>query len=95
MQNSRKTKSSIILRLAILVFSIYLIVTFCVLWGQLIDSKNAKNEGLAQVDELNNKISAKIDELEGSHSEIIEKEARRLGYAYPDEQVYTNDNGIN
>ncbi len=95
MKNNRKTKSSVILRVAIFAVSVYMVVTFCGLWGKLIDSQNEFKNRQAVRDELNADIENLTAVLEGSHSEIIEKEARRLGYAYPGEQIYTNGTGIN
>lgn len=94
MGNNRKNKGSIILRLAIFAVSVYMIVTLCGLWGELIDSQNRYKQLEAQRDSLNADIDNLVAVLEGSQSEIIEKAARqRLGYVYAGEQVYIDNSG--
>ncbi|MBO5726493.1 MAG: septum formation initiator family protein [Clostridia bacterium] len=94
MGNNRKAKGSIILRIAIFAVSIYMIVTLCGLWGELIDSQNRYKQLEAQRDSLNADIDNLVTVLEGSQSEIIEKAARqRLGYVYAGEQVYIDNSG--
>ena len=94
MGNNRKTKGSVILRLAIFAVSVYMIVTLCGLWGELIDSQNRYKQIEAQRDSLNADIDNLVAVLEGSQSEIIEKAARqRLGYVYAGEQVYIDNSG--
>ncbi len=94
MSNNRKHKSSVILRLAIFAVSVYMIVTLCGLWGELIDSQNRYKQLEAQRNSLNADIDNLVAVLEGSQSEIIEKAARqRLGYVYAGEQVYIDNSG--
>ena len=94
MGNNRKAKGSIILRIAIFAVSIYMIVTLCGLWGELIDSQTRYKQLEAQRDSLNADIDNLVTVLEGSQSEIIEKAARqRLGYVYAGEQVYIDNSG--
>lgn len=94
MGNNRKNKGSVILRLAIFAVSVYMIVTLCGLWGELIDSQNRYKQLEAQRDSLNADIDNLVAVLEGSQSEIIEKAARqRLGYVYAGEQVYIDNSG--
>ena len=94
MKNTGKQGGSIIWRIAVFAVSVYLIVTLCGLWGELISKKSELNALEARRDE----ISAQIDELTAllgsSEKEIVEKAAReRLGYVYSDEQVYIDNSG--
>lgn len=94
MGNNSKPKSSFILRIAIFAVAVYMIVTLCGLWGELIDSQNRYKQLEAQRDSLNADIDNLVAVLEGSQSEIIEKAARqRLGYVYAGEQVYIDNSG--
>lgn len=74
---------------------VYMIATLSGLWNTL-------NESYRQLAELEDQYAAEqndIEELkailaEGSESKIIEKAAReRLGYVYPDEQVFIDISG--
>ena len=94
MSNGHKQKSSIILRVAIFAVGVYMIVTLCGLWGQLIDSQNRYKQLQQQRDSLNADIDNLVAVLDGSKNEIIEKAARqRLGYVYAGEQVYIDNSG--
>lgn len=95
MSSNQKRKKSIIVRMLVLAVSVYMIATLAGLWSDL-RVKQKELDGLLQ--EKQNKI-IKRDSLqqlldEGSHEEIIEKAAReRLGYVYPDEEVYIDISG--
>ncbi len=88
-------KRSIILRLGIFVFAVFMVITMGSLQVELIEKKDrlkaAKNQ--LQATEL------KIEELQnllenGEESDFIERVAReRLGYVYSDEEVYTDISG--
>ena len=74
---------------------VYMIATLSGLWNTL-------NKSRKELDELKEQYAAEqndIEELramleEGSESKIIEKAAReRLGYIYPDEQVFIDISG--
>ncbi len=95
MKRNNKKKSSIILRVAAVVVSVYMIVSLCTLWQNLVNEQNS----LAQLEKVKAEKISQIDYLtsllqSGKDSEIIEKAAReRLGYVYADEQVYIDISG--
>lgn len=94
MAANRKNRSSVILRLAIFAVAVYMIVTLCGLWGQLVSKQSEYNRLKEQRDKINNDIQGMLTLLEGDESAIIEKAAReRLGYVYADEQVYIDNSG--
>ncbi len=95
MKKKKRKNKSILLRLMILGVFVYMIATLSGLWNTL-------NESYRQLAELEDQYAAEqndIEELkailaEGSESKIIEKAAReRLGYVYPDEQVFIDISG--
>lgn len=88
-------RKSIILRLAILVFAVYMIVSLSSLWVQLVSSRKELNRLNLQAQEKALKISELSRLLEdGTEAELIERAARdRLGYVYADEQVYIDISG--
>ena len=74
---------------------VYMLATLSGLWNTL-------NESRKELDDLKAQYAAEqndIDELramleDGSEAKIIEKAAReRLGYVYPDEQVFIDISG--
>ncbi|MGN0493790.1 MAG: septum formation initiator family protein, partial [Acutalibacteraceae bacterium] len=93
-KKKRKNKS-IILRLMILGVCVYMLATLSGLWNTL-------NESRKELETLNAQYAAEQNDIEelramledGSESKIIEKAAReRLGYVYPDEQVFIDISG--
>lgn len=88
-------RKSIILRLAILVFAVYMIVSLSSLWVQLVSSRKELARLNMEAEEKTLKISELSRLLEdGTESELIERAARdRLGYVYADEQVYIDISG--
>ena len=94
MKNTGKQSGSVIWRIAIFAVSVYMIVTLCSLFGELVSKKGE----LGALEARRNEINLQIDELaallSGSEEEIVEKAAReRLGYVYSDEQVYIDNSG--
>lgn len=95
MKRNNKKKGSIILRIAVVAVSVYMIVSLCTLWQNLVNEQNSlaelekvKAEKISQIDYLTTLLES------GNDSEIIEKAAReRLGYVYADEQVYIDISG--
>ena len=85
-----KAGHSIVLRLALLAFAIYLILSMASVYRELSD----KEQVLAQKQEALASYLIKNEELTnllrtGSDKEIIERAARdRLGYVYRDEIVF-------
>lgn len=93
----KKTKkyNSIILRLFILLVCGYFTVTLGSLWGNLNDSMNElealKVKHAVEQNEINELKAMLASE---SNTPLIEKAAReRLGYVYPDEQVFIDISG--
>ena len=95
MKKKKHTNKSILLRVMILGVCVYMIAILSGLWNTL-------NKSRKELDELKEQYAAEqndIEELramleEGSESKIIEKAAReRLGYIYPDEQVFIDISG--
>lgn len=95
MTKKHKKRRSIILRLALLVFSVYVLFSIGSLQMQLIDSKNE----LARLNNEKAEKTQKVNELialleNGTETDFIEKAAReRLGYVYSDEKVYIDLSG--
>ena len=95
MRRNQKKKGSVILRIAAIAMSIYMIISLCTLWSNLVEEQNS----LAELEKLKAEKLSQIDYLtslleNGNESEIIEKAAReRLGYVYSDEQVYIDISG--
>ncbi|MBQ7045596.1 MAG: septum formation initiator family protein [Clostridia bacterium] len=87
--------NSIFLRLAVLAFSIYMIISMGGLFKDLTEANNELNYWKT----VEEQTSLRIDELtrlleSGDEAAIIEKAAReRLGYVYADEQVYIDISG--
>lgn len=90
-----KKRKSIIFRILFLAFTIYIIISFTSLQVQLIGSKRELNSKTAHLNEINLEIEEVLHLLEnGNETDLIEKAAReRLGYYYPDEDVYIDISG--
>lgn len=95
MKKKNRKNKSILLRIIVLGVFAYMIFTLTGLWSTLNESRTQLSEYKEQYAESQNDI----DELkamlaEGSEYKIIEKAAReRLGYVYPDEQVFIDISG--
>ena len=80
-------KRSIILRLGIFVFAVFMVITMGSLQVELIEKKDRLKAEL-KIEELQNLLE------NGEESDFIERVAReRLGYVYSDEEVYTDISG--
>ena len=95
MKKRKRNNKSILLRLMILGVCVYMIATLSGLWNTL-------NKSRKELDTLKEQYAAEQNDIEelrailkdGSESKIIEKAAReRLGYVYPDEQVFIDISG--
>lgn len=95
MKKKKHKNKSILLRVMILGVCIYMIATLSGLWNTLSNSRK-------ELETLNAQYAAEQNDIEelramledGSQSKIIEKAAReRLGYIYPDEQVFIDISG--
>lgn len=83
-------RRSIILRLLLLAFTVYIIISLTDLQIQLIGLKRELGQKTAELNEINLEIDEVLHLLDsGNERELIEKTAReRLGYFYPDEEIY-------
>ena len=95
MKKKKRNNKSILLRLMILGVFVYMIANLSGLWNTL-------NKSRKELDALKDQYAAEQNDIEelramledGSESKIIEKAAReRLGYIYPDEQVFIDISG--
>lgn len=95
MKKKKRKNKSILLRILILGVCVYMIATLSGLWSTLNESQKELESLNAQYDAEQNDIDELRAMLEdGSQSKIIEKAAReRLGYIYPDEQVFIDISG--
>ena len=87
-------RKSIILRLLLLAFAVYSIISLLSLQMQLIELKSELSNRQSYLEEANYKIHESLSLLEnGTEAELIEKAAReRLNLAYPDEQIFEDIN---
>lgn len=95
MRQQPKRKKSFILRLIVLVFAVYMVVTLIGLGNELAEVKTELKELESKRDSLKLTIQEYETLLESdSHAEIIEKAAReRLGFVYSDEEIYIDISG--
>ena len=95
MKKKKRKNKSIILRVLILGVCVYMIATLSGLWNTLSQSRKELEALKAQYDQEQNDIEELRSMLEdGSQSQIIEKASReRLGFVYPDEQVFIDISG--
>ncbi len=96
MKRNKKKNKSILFRLFVLGVCGYFCITLVGLWNSLRESKAELNALNEQYDaELNNVEEMKALLSEDSNAKLIEKAAReRLGYAYPDEQIFIDYSGM-
>ncbi len=92
---AKRQRKSIVLRILVLCVCVYMVVTLCGLWRELISDRNSLKALQAQRDEKAMQINELMNLLDsGDDTKIIEKAAReRLGYVYADEQVYIDISG--
>lgn len=95
MKKARKKRRSVILRLALLIFSVYVLFSIGHLQMMLLDGKKELNRLQQMKTEKTQKINELVGLLEnGTESDFIEKAAReRLGYVFSDEKVYIDLSG--
>ncbi|MBE6738945.1 MAG: hypothetical protein E7565_01350 [Ruminococcaceae bacterium] len=91
----KKKDRSVILRVLVLLVSVYLIYSLSSLWTDLAEGKKKLDDYNQQIAETDRKINEYKNLLkEGNEAKIIEKAARdRLGYVFADEQVYIDVSG--
>lgn len=95
MNRKPKRKRSIILKLLILAFCGYMVVSLSNLWSTL-DKSQKELEELKITYSNEQKSIEELKELlkDESNKQIIEKAAReRLGYIYSDEQIFIDISG--
>ena len=86
-------RRSVILRLALLIFAVYCVITLTQLQVQLIGDKKRAAQAQASVTELQ-QSNAALQQLlaKGSLNDLIEKAARdKYDYVYPNETQYTGN----
>ena len=95
MKKQNGQRKSILLRLMILGICVYMIATLAGLWQEL----GASRQKLRELEQEAQATANDIEKLksilaDGSEAKVIEKAAReRLGYVYPDEQVFIDISG--
>ena len=95
MRRKPKQKRSIILKLIIVAFCVYMVATLSNLWSTLNQSQQELKELQTQKKNEENSIQELKEILkDDSNKQIIEKAAReRLGYIYSDEQIFIDISG--
>lgn len=91
----KKRRKSVILRLLLLAFSVYILISLINYQVQLTNHRCDLAEKQSTLEAKNLEVSELERLLEsGTESQLIERAAReRLGYVYPDEQVYVDLSG--
>lgn len=96
MSSNVKTKNkSVLLRLLIIAFCAYMFISLGTLLTELSESRDALAQVQTEIDETASRIEENQNLLENStEEELVEKAAReRLGYVYPNEQVFVDISG--
>ncbi len=95
MSSPKKQKKSVLLRIAVLAFAVYMIASLTSLWAQLVAVNKELDAYEQELEEKTLKVAELSRLLEnGTEAELIEKAAReRLGFVYADEQVYIDISG--
>ena len=96
MARQPRKRKSIILRLTLLAFAVYTIVSMSQMEMELVESHKKLTDLQNQTTQQKLKNQELLQLLEnGSEKDFIERAARdRLGYVYADEQVYTDMSGM-
>lgn len=91
----RKQNKSLILRLLVLVFCIYSVVTLTNLWSSLNEKQKELELYKAELEQRVNDVEELKELLSAdSDTQLIEKAAReRLGYVYSNEQIFIDISG--
>lgn len=95
MTGSTPHRKSFVLRILLLVFAIYSIISLLNLQMQLVELKQElkSNTAIKEATELEIKEMTRLLDS-GTEAELIEKAAReRLGYVYPEEQIHIDLSG--
>ena len=91
----KKRRKSVILRLLLLAISVYILISLINYQVLLTNHRRDLAEKQSTLEAKNLEVSELERLLEsGTESQLIERAAReRLGYVYPDEQVYVDLSG--
>lgn len=95
MASSSKRQSSIILRIVLLLFAVFMIYYLGSLIKEFSSAESNLNASKAKQNELELKVEELSNLLEnGNDQDFIERAAReKLGYVYPDEHKYIDISG--
>ena len=96
MAQGTKRRKSVILRLTLLAFAVYTIISMGQMEMELAESHRKLTDLENQTTQQKLKNQELLQLLEnGSEKDFIERAARdRMGYVYADEQVYTDMSGM-
>ena len=91
----KTTMKSYLFRFALLVFAVYLVGSCVKLQIELVDEKQELREQIEENTEIELEIERLSNLIEnGDDADFIEAAAReRLGYVFPDEEVYKSVSG--
>ena len=94
-RSAGKRSKSVLLRVLIVAFCIYLGISVIGLYGELVKGKEELDAVLKENEQKNAEIAELKNLLENmTMEELVEHTARnKLGYAYPNEQVYIDASG--
>ena len=92
---SKGGNKSILLRLLIVAFFVYMLLSLSSLVGELAESKATLAAVNSEIEETENRIEEQKNLLENStKEELVERYAReRLGYCFPNEVVFVDISG--
>ncbi len=92
---AKNGNKSILLRLLIIAFCVYMLISIGSLIGELAESKATLAAYQAKIKETDSRIDEKTNLLENSTTEeLVERYAReRLGYCFPNEVVFVDVSG--
>lgn len=95
MKKKKKRNKSVLLRIMILGVCVYMLATLSGLWKTYNEKLDVYRELKAEYLEKSNNIEElKAVLADDSKVKLIEKAAReRLGYVYPDEQIFVDISG--
>ena len=93
--NVKAKNKSVLLRLLIVAFCAYMLISLVGLYGDLQETRAQLADVQTEINETTLRIEEQTNLLENStQQELIEKAAReRLGYVYPNEQVFVDISG--
>ena len=95
MKKQNGKRESVILRIVLLVFSVYVIYLLSANYTELVSLSGQRQQLEAEKADLEKKVKEYNNLLaNGTEKDFIERAARdKLGYVYPDEQVFVDISG--